>query len=87
MEIKKQAQAGTLESSDVYVMILPNEKHQIEIQVKSIVMKQFGKQIYQTAMETIQRLGITSCILVLEDKGALDYTIRARIESAVERSL
>ncbi len=87
MEIQKQAQAGTLESSDVYVMILPNENHEIAIQVKSIVIKQFGEQIYQTAKDTLQRLGITSCILVLEDKGALDYTIRARIESAVERSL
>ena len=87
MEIRNKAQAGTLESSDVYVLLLPNDSNNIEIQIKSVVMKQFGKQIRNVAESTLKSLGVTSCILLLEDKGALDYTIRARIESAVERSL
>ncbi|HAM63189.1 MAG: citrate lyase acyl carrier protein [Firmicutes bacterium GWF2_51_9] len=87
MKIEKPAQAGTLESNDIYVQILPNPKEEIEIRLKSVVMLQFGKQIRQVAMQTLNEKGITSCILNLEDKGALDYTIKARIESAVERSL
>ncbi len=87
MRIEKPAQAGTLESNDIYVQILPNPKEEIEIRLKSVVMLQFGKQIRKVAMQTLNEKGITSCILNLEDKGALDYTIKARIESAVERSL
>lgn len=87
MKIETKAQAGTLESSDVYVLILPNEAEGIDIQIKSIVMKQFGDQIRTVAEETLAALHVSSCILILEDKGALDYTIRARIESAVERSV
>ncbi len=87
MKIENNAQAGTLESSDVYVTILANPNDTIDIQIKSIVYQQFGQQIYQVAQDTLLDLGITSCILLLEDKGALDFTIKARIESAVQRSL
>lgn len=87
MVIEKKAQAGTLESSDVYVVLLPNPHNRIDIEIKSIVMKQFGEQIYEVALATLQRMQVTSCILMLEDKGALDFTIRARIESAVKRSI
>lgn len=87
MKIENNAQAGTLESSDVYVTILANPNDTIDIQIKSIVYQQFGQQIYQVAHDTLLDLGITSCILLLEDKGALDFTIKARIESAVQRSI
>lgn len=87
MKIENNAQAGTLESSDVYVTILANPNDTIDIQIKSIVYQQFGQQIYLVAQDTLSDLGITSCILLLEDKGALDFTIKARIESAVQRSI
>ncbi len=87
MKIIKPAQAGTLESNDIYVQVLPHPQNKIEISLKSIVEKQFGKQILSLATETLKSLDITACLLILEDKGALDYTIKARIESAVKRSL
>lgn len=87
MEIKTPAQAGTLESNDVYVQLLPNPKHGIDVRLKSVVYQQFKDQIMTVALAALDRLNITSCILVLDDQGALDYTIAARIESAVKRSL
>ena len=44
MEIKNTAMAGTLESSDISITIEANDNG-IEINLKSSVEKQFGKQI------------------------------------------
>jgi citrate lyase subunit gamma (acyl carrier protein) len=87
MKIEKPAQAGTLESNDIYVQLLPHEGEGIEIRLKSVVIKQFGKQIRKVATQTLNAMGITECLCILDDKGALDYTITARIESAVKRSI
>ncbi len=87
MDINKPSQAGTLESNDVYVQLLPNPNGNIEIKLKSIVYKQFKDQILQVANQTLKDLQITSCVLIMDDQGALDHTIKARIESAVKRSL
>ena len=38
-------------------------------------------------LETLERLDVRSAKLTLVDKGALDCTIRARVESAVYRSI
>lgn len=86
MNIEKVAKAGTLESNDILVMIMPNESEGIEIDLESIVMKQFGMQIRNVIMETVNDLGIKSAIVKAQDKGALDYTIRARVKTAVERA-
>ena len=86
MEIKKPAVAGTLESSDCLVTVEPTEKG-IEFSLDSVVINQFGNQIRRVALETLERLGIEKVRLAIVDKGALDCTIRARIESAVYRSM
>ncbi len=87
MKIKTPAQAGTIESNDVYVQLLPNKDHTIEIRLKSVVYQQFKDQILAVAHATLKKMKITSCVLIMDDQGALDYTIAARIESAVKRSL
>jgi citrate lyase subunit gamma (acyl carrier protein) len=64
----------------------PAEKG-IEFSLDSVVINQFGNQIRRVALETLERLGIEKVRLAIVDKGALDCTIRARIESAVYRSM
>lgn len=86
MEIKKISKAGTLESNDIYVIIMPNEEEGINIELESMVMKQFGAQIESAIRETLESLGVKSAIVRAQDKGALDYTIRARVETAVKRA-
>ena len=86
MEINKPAKAGTMESNDIYVMILPNPKGGIEINLQSIVMKQFGEEIEKVIIETLVELGVKSIIVNAQDKGALNYTIKARIETATKRA-
>lgn len=86
MEINKISKAGTLESNDIYVIIMPNEEGGIAIELESMVMKQFGAEIERTIRETLDTLQVKNAIVKAQDKGALDYTIRARIETAVKRA-
>jgi citrate lyase subunit gamma (acyl carrier protein) len=83
MEIMKEAIAGTLESSDLLVKVSPASTH--DIVVNSAVFKQFGKQIIRVVTATLDELSISTGSIVIEDKGALDCIIRARVQTAVLR--
>lgn len=85
MLIKHAATAGTLESSDAMVTIEPGAAG-IEISLDSPVIHQFGRQIRRVALEELARLGIEAARLTIVDKGALDCTLRARIECAAYRA-
>jgi citrate lyase subunit gamma (acyl carrier protein) len=85
MEIKKTAIAGTLESSDCMVTVEPGGGR-IELELSSVVIRQFGAQIRRVIFETLERLEVTEGRLTVVDKGALDCTIKARVECAVYRS-
>ena len=81
MEIKKAAMAGTLESSDAQVTVEPGNG-QIDLSVESSVIHQFGRQIKAAVLETLDRLGVTDAKVTVVDKGALDCTLKARVECA-----
>ncbi len=85
MEILKPAMAGTLESSDAQITVEPGEDG-IELSLESSVMNQYGRQIKATVLETLDRLGVTDARVTVVDKGALDCTLKARVECAVFRS-
>ena len=85
MEILKPAAAGTLESSDAQVTVEPGENG-IELSLTSSVMNQYGRQIKATVLETLERLDVTAARVTVVDKGALDCTLKARVECAVLRS-
>ncbi len=85
MDIRKQAIAGTLQSNDCQVRIVKGEGR-IDLSIESSVMETFGKQIEKTIRETLEKLSVKDCRIFVEDRGALDYTIRARVETAVRRA-
>ncbi len=85
MEVKKAAMAGTLESSDAQVTVEPGNG-KIELSIESSVIHQFGKQIRATILETLDRLDVTDAKVTVVDKGALDCTLKARVECAVYRA-
>ena len=85
MEIIKAAMAGTLESSDALVTVEPGTDG-IELSMQSSVMNQYGRQIKATVLETLQRLDVSDARVTVVDKGALDCTLKARVECAVFRS-
>lgn len=86
MEIKKAATAGTLESSDCMVTIEPNDEG-VEFSLSSSVINQYGNQIRKVALETLKHLDVENVRITIVDKGALDCTLKARIEGAVFRSV
>lgn len=86
MKVNKVAKAGTLESNDILIMVMPNDKPGIEIELESIVMKQFGDQIHKVLSYKAKKLGLDGVKIQAQDKGALDYTIEARLETAVNRA-
>jgi len=83
MDIKKEAVAGSLESSDCLVMVRPSDLLQVDLE--SLVQEKYGSQILQLVEETLKELNITSGYLKINDRGALDYCLRARVKSAVKR--
>ena len=85
MVIQKPAIAGTLESSDCMVTVEPGEG-KIDLDLDSAVIRQYGKQIRKVILETLQRLDVTDAKITVVDKGALDCTIKARVECAVYRA-
>lgn len=84
MNITKDAIAGTLESSDVLVRVSPSDTLQIDI--TSSVQAQYGDAIAALTEAELAKLGVRSGHVVLQDKGALDCTLRARLEAAIMRS-
>ncbi|WLD86901.1 MULTISPECIES: citrate lyase acyl carrier protein [Stomatobaculum] len=86
MEIKKPAVAGTLESSDCQVTVEPGNG-KVDFSLESAVIHQFGNQIKKVTLETLKDLGIDNVRISIVDKGALDCTIKARIEGAVFRAV
>ena len=85
MDILKPAVAGTLESSDAQVTVEPGTEG-IELSIESSVINQYGRQIRKVVLETLDRLEVTDGKVKVVDKGALDCTLKARVECAVYRS-
>jgi citrate lyase subunit gamma (acyl carrier protein) len=83
--VLKAAQAGTLESNDIMIILEPGANG-IALDLESIVNKQFGPAIRQTIIKAVKGLGITDITIKAIDKGALDYTIRARLATALSRA-
>ncbi|WP_432402800.1 citrate lyase acyl carrier protein [Wukongibacter sp. M2B1] len=86
MKIVKTGMAGTMESSDINIVIEKNHEPGIKIHLTSSVEKQFGDQIREVILDTLKQMNIDDIIVRAVDRGALDCTIRARVQSAVMRA-
>ena len=84
MKIIKNASAGTMESSDAYVEIMPGSG-KIDIQLESVVKQQFGEEIEKTVRDVLIENDVESASVRVVDRGALECVIRARVETAVLR--
>lgn len=82
----KNSMAGSLESNDVLIELFANEKGRI-IELESVVKKQFNDAILQTVNILLDEYGLENIKVVINDKGALDYTIKARLKTAILRGM
>ena len=83
MQIVKNAAAGTMESSDVYVEIEPAQE--LTVQLESVVKIQFGDSILNVVQEVLKENGVDKASVRVVDRGALECVIRARVETAIHR--
>ena len=84
MKIVREAMAGTLESSDVLVRVEPCD-HCLEIVIESPVRRQFYEDIKKVVDKTLSGFSVTKGRICLNDRGALDCVIAARLETAILR--
>lgn len=75
--------AGSKESNDCFVTVRESDK--TDIIIDSVVAAFFYDQIKATVEETLKEMKIENVIVTVEDKGALDYTIKSRLISAIKR--
>ena len=85
-EIIKIATAGTDEKSDAIITVEPCESG-IQLEIKSVVMNQFGMSIEASVREVLQQMGVENAIVRVADRGALDCVLRARVETAILRGM
>lgn len=85
-EIKKIASAGTDEKSDAVVTVAPCADG-LQLEIKSVVMNQFGPAIEASVREVLQDMGVANAAVTVADRGALDCVLRARVETAVLRGM
>lgn len=83
MDITKRASAGTMESSDAYVQIEPNDD--LVLEIESVVLAQFGEDIEAVVRSVARELGVEHALIRVMDRGALDCVLRARVETALLR--
>jgi len=75
--------AGTLESNDAMITVKPSDE--LVIVIKSVVDAFYHDQIMGVIRSTLQELHIEKIAVLIEDKGALDYAIKARLLTAIAR--
>lgn len=86
MKAQREAVAGSLESSDVLVSVSPAAAPGVELVVESIVIKQYGDRIRKVAAEVSAQAGLAGATVRVQDRGALECTLRARLETAIARA-
>ncbi len=84
MEILKPAMAGSVESNDILVKVAPGSG--VTINLESQFAKQYGDDIENVIRETLKENGVENVLLEAQDKGAIDFTIRARVITAIKRA-
>jgi citrate lyase subunit gamma (acyl carrier protein) len=79
------ASAGTLESSDCLITVTPAEDGAISYEGANRAI--FSNRTKKIAREIMEKYSIGNASVRIQDQGALEVTLRARIETAVERAL
>jgi citrate lyase subunit gamma (acyl carrier protein) len=85
VEIRRFAQCGSLESSDLLVQIKPNEGG-LALDIESKVAVEYGTSLDRKIREILARYEIDNAHVHIQDQGALDFAIEARLETALKRA-
>ena len=84
MKITNTAVVGNVESNDLMIIINPGEG--LTLNIESSVYEQFGSSIESIIREELANAEVTDANVQVEYKGAFDFTIRARVKTAIRRA-
>jgi citrate lyase subunit gamma (acyl carrier protein) len=88
VKILREARAGLEDRGDVVVCVSPEEeKGGIQLEIESTLISMFGDQIRASVLAVVEEYGLQDVKMTLRDQGALDYAIRARVQTALERAI
>jgi citrate lyase subunit beta / citryl-CoA lyase len=85
-KIGEAGRKGETVRSDCHVKLELKDDGGIKLNVDSKVEAMYGDRIKALLMNGLKELGIGSCEVFLEDHGALDFVLAARLESAAKRA-
>ena len=84
LDNSKTAQAGTLESMDCVVTITGPEKNRV-IEITGSASARFGTVMKKVINETLDGLASEPVRVHVQDNGAMDVILGARVEAAYKR--
>lgn len=84
MNIVTKARADPLQSSDMMISVEPADELIVEIESK--VNTQFEHLLRVQLVTVLEKPGMCARRMSVSDRGALDYAIQARLETALQRA-
>ena len=79
----KTAQAGTVESMDCLVTL--SEGTGVTVQIAGAGAARFGTAMEKKIRQVLEALGASNVAVSVQDNGALDIVLGARVEAAYRR--
>lgn len=82
----KTAQAGTVESMDCLVTVSETEPGTgVTLTLAGASVARFSRAMEKAVRETLDGMNATDMTVSVQDNGALDLVLKARVEAAVSR--
>lgn len=80
----RQAQAGSLESSDCLVIVAPARGFALDYRGQN--QQLFAERTEKLVKDLVTQRGLNNLQITIQDQGALELTLKARIETALHRA-
>ncbi len=72
--------------SDCWVRVEPKTRGGLKLSVRTKVEAMYGDAVRATCTKALEALGVKHAVVAVEDFGALDFVLMARVEAAVKRA-
>lgn len=77
---------GEAVRSDCWVRVEPKTRGGLKLEVTTKVEAMYGDAVRATCRRALEALGVRHAAVAVEDHGALDFVLAARVEAAVKRA-
>lgn len=81
----KSASCGKAKKGDVLITVSRIETEEVVINIRSKVKELYAHEIEKTVREIVSQAGKTNLEITVDDYGALDFALRARLITALQR--